>query len=148
MEPSSRLLPKEARQGQLETRLGETSFPPCPLPWGSTWRAPGEEGPHGHPQHCRTETAAPALLHRPSHGTGLGLALLATSKAGQHGEGSLPSSSSPLGLCALSLGGRSGTAVGWAFMASGLRQSPAGPAGSGVRSSGAGELAALSKRNP
>lgn len=62
MEPSSRLLPKEARQGQLETRLGETSFPPCPLPWGSTWRAPGEEGPHGRPQHRRTETAAPALL--------------------------------------------------------------------------------------
>lgn len=140
MEPSSRLFPKEARQGQLETRLGETSFPPCPLPWGSTWSASREEGPHGHPQHCRTETAAPALLHRPSHGAGLGLALLATSKAGQHGEGSLPSS--------LSLGARSGTAVGWAFMTSGLRQSPAGPAGSGVRSSSTGALAALSKRNP
>lgn len=111
----------------METLLGEAFFPPCPSV-GQYMESPRrEEGVHGHPHHGRTEAAAPALPHgRPG------------SAGHQHGWAEwrkhLPSSSSPLGLSALSLGGKSGTAVGWTLVASRLWQTPAGPSSREMRS--------------
>lgn len=146
--------------GQLETWLGEVSFPPC-LPWGSAWNPPhGKKARTGAYTTVaqRLPAAAPTLLvQRPWHEGGFGAGSAGRcGKAGQHGGSSLPSSSTLLGFCAFSLWGRSGAGRPPCNLqgkqprppAPGPWQSWAGPSDGEARSGSTGALVAFSKQNP
>lgn len=119
--------------GQLETWLGEASFPPC-FPRGSTWNpAHGKKARTG-ARNRSTEPArccsCPPPAQRPSHQGGFG-----AGSAGHHGEGeagqhegsSLPSSSSLSGLCAFPLRGMSGAGRAWWQPAGQMAVAPGAP---------------------